>query len=147
MKGQVVILDKTGTTYTFYCGEITKKYKRKKSRNTKKRNKKKEQKEKKEKKLSCPPSGDKQEVWQTCTCVSSICGKHTTLSTESCSGRYSHALAYHTNMPTFIRNFHQGMRAGVRTDDGERSEWFNVTITRPGNPRPTARQRSSRPEV
>ena len=26
-----------------------------------------------------------------------------------------------------IRQFHEGMRARVRTDDGERSEWFDVT--------------------
>ena len=28
---------------------------------------------------------------------------------------------------TIIRNFHDGMRARVRTDDGEHSEWFEVT--------------------
>ena len=26
-----------------------------------------------------------------------------------------------------IRQFHEGMRARVRTDDGEHSEWFDVT--------------------
>ena len=30
-------------------------------------------------------------------------------------------------MMTIIRQFHEGMRACVRTDDGERSEWFDVT--------------------
>ena len=30
-------------------------------------------------------------------------------------------------MFTVIRQFHEGMRARVRTDDGEHSEWFNVT--------------------
>ena len=29
-------------------------------------------------------------------------------------------------MLTIIRNFHDGMRARVRTDDGEHSEWFDV---------------------
>ena len=28
---------------------------------------------------------------------------------------------------TAIRQFHEGMRAHVRTDDGEHSEWFDVT--------------------
>ena len=30
-------------------------------------------------------------------------------------------------MSTVIRQFHDGMRARVRTDDGEHSEWFDVT--------------------
>ena len=30
-------------------------------------------------------------------------------------------------MLTSIRQFHQGMRSRVRTDDGEQSEWFDVT--------------------
>ena len=30
-------------------------------------------------------------------------------------------------MFTVIRQFHEGMRARVRTDDGEHSEWFDVT--------------------
>ena len=30
-------------------------------------------------------------------------------------------------MLTAIRQFHEGMRARVRTDDGEHSEWFDVT--------------------
>ena len=30
-------------------------------------------------------------------------------------------------MLTVIRQFHEGMRSHVRTDDGERSEWFDVT--------------------
>ena len=30
-------------------------------------------------------------------------------------------------VPTIIRQFHEGMRARVRTDDGEQSEWFGVT--------------------
>ena len=30
-------------------------------------------------------------------------------------------------MLTFIRQFHEGMRARVRTDDGEHSDWFDVT--------------------
>ena len=30
-------------------------------------------------------------------------------------------------MLTVIRQFHEGMRAHVRTDDGEHSEWFDVT--------------------
>ena len=30
-------------------------------------------------------------------------------------------------MLTVIRQFHEGMRARVRTDDGERSKWFDVT--------------------
>ena len=30
-------------------------------------------------------------------------------------------------MLTVIRHFHEGMRARVRTDDGEHSEWFAVT--------------------
>ena len=30
-------------------------------------------------------------------------------------------------MPPIIRNLHEGMRARVRTDDGEHSEWFDVT--------------------
>ena len=30
-------------------------------------------------------------------------------------------------MLTFIRQFHEGMRARVRTDDGEHSEWFDAT--------------------
>ena len=30
-------------------------------------------------------------------------------------------------MLTVIRQFHEGMRARVRTDDGEHSEWFDVT--------------------
>ena len=30
-------------------------------------------------------------------------------------------------MSTVIRQFHEGMRARVRTDDGEHSEWFDVT--------------------
>ena len=33
-------------------------------------------------------------------------------------------------MLTDIRQLHVGMRARVRTDDGEHSEWFNAT--RPG---------------
>ncbi|MEP5351923.1 MAG: reverse transcriptase domain-containing protein, partial [Luteolibacter sp.] len=32
-----------------------------------------------------------------------------------------------TKMLRIIRNFHDGMRARVRTDDGEHSEWFDVT--------------------
>jgi len=32
-----------------------------------------------------------------------------------------------TKMLTIIRNFHEGMRARVRADDGEHSDWFNVT--------------------
>ena len=31
-------------------------------------------------------------------------------------------------MLTVIRQFHEGMRARVRTDDGEHSEWFDVTL-------------------
>ena len=30
-------------------------------------------------------------------------------------------------MRTVIRHFHKGMRARVRRDDGEHSEWFDVT--------------------
>ena len=30
-------------------------------------------------------------------------------------------------MLTVIHQFHEGMRARVRTDDGEHSEWFDVT--------------------
>ena len=30
-------------------------------------------------------------------------------------------------MLRIIRNFHDGMRAHVRTDDGEHSEWFDAT--------------------
>ena len=30
-------------------------------------------------------------------------------------------------MLTVIRQFHEGMRVRVRTDDGEHSEWFDVT--------------------
>ena len=30
-------------------------------------------------------------------------------------------------MLTVIRQFHEGMRARVRTNDGEQSEWFDVT--------------------
>ena len=30
-------------------------------------------------------------------------------------------------MFTVIRQFHEGMRARVRTDDGEQSKWFDVT--------------------
>ena len=30
-------------------------------------------------------------------------------------------------MLTVIRPFHEGIRARVRTDDGEHSEWFDVT--------------------
>ena len=30
-------------------------------------------------------------------------------------------------MLTFVRQFHEGTRARVRTDDGEHSEWFDVT--------------------
>ena len=30
-------------------------------------------------------------------------------------------------MLTVIRQFHEGMRAHVRTDDGEHSEWFDLT--------------------
>ena len=30
-------------------------------------------------------------------------------------------------MLTVICQFHEGMRARVRTDDGEHSEWFDVT--------------------
>ena len=32
-----------------------------------------------------------------------------------------------TKMLTIIGNFHEGMRARVPTDDGEHSEWFDVT--------------------
>ena len=32
-----------------------------------------------------------------------------------------------TKMVRFIRNFHDGMRPRVRTDDGEHSEWFDAT--------------------
>ena len=32
-----------------------------------------------------------------------------------------------TKMLTVIRQFHDGMRVRVRTDDGEHSEWFDVT--------------------
>ena len=32
-----------------------------------------------------------------------------------------------TKMPAEIRRFHEGMRARVRTDDGEHSEWFDIT--------------------
>ena len=28
---------------------------------------------------------------------------------------------------TIFRQFHEGMRARVRTDDGDKSEWFDVT--------------------
>ena len=31
-------------------------------------------------------------------------------------------------MLTVIRQFHEGMRARVCTDDGEHSEWFDVTL-------------------
>ena len=30
-------------------------------------------------------------------------------------------------MLTVIRQFHEGMRARVRSDDGDQSEWFDVT--------------------
>ena len=30
-------------------------------------------------------------------------------------------------MLTVFRQFHEDMRARVRTDDGEHSEWFDVT--------------------
>ena len=30
-------------------------------------------------------------------------------------------------MITVIRQFHEGIRARVRTDDGDHSEWFDVT--------------------
>ena len=30
-------------------------------------------------------------------------------------------------VPAVIRQFHDGMRARVRTDDGEHSEWYDVT--------------------
>ena len=32
-----------------------------------------------------------------------------------------------TKMHTIIRNFHEGVRARVRTGDGQHSEWFDVT--------------------
>ena len=32
-----------------------------------------------------------------------------------------------TKMLTVIRSFQEGMRTRVRTDDGEYSEWFDVT--------------------
>ena len=32
-----------------------------------------------------------------------------------------------TKMLTIIRNFHEGMRAHVRTDDDEQSEWLDLT--------------------
>ena len=32
-----------------------------------------------------------------------------------------------TKIPTVLRQFHDGMRARVRTDDGEHSDWFDVT--------------------
>ena len=49
-----------------------------------------------------------------------------TQSTESCCGTFSHAWAYQRRY-SVIRQFHDGMRARVRTDDGEHSEKFDVT--------------------
>ena len=54
--------------------------------------------------------------------ASSICRKLTTLSTESCCGRYSHDLAYQPKTLIIIRNLRESMLARVRTDDGENSE-------------------------
>ena len=62
-----------------------------------------------------------------CTCASSMCRKRTTLSTESCCGRYLTRSGLPTEMLSIIRNFHEGMRARERTDDGEHSERFDVT--------------------
>lgn len=58
-----------------------------------------------------------------------ICRKHTILSINSCCGSHSHALASNKdayNHPPVPRR----IRACVRTDDGEHSEWFDVTWTR-----------------
>ena len=50
-----------------------------------------------------------------------------TPSTESCCGLCLHTVGVPEKMSTVIRQFHEGMRARVRTDDGEHSEWFDVT--------------------
>ena len=39
----------------------------------------------------------------------------------------SHALRRPAKILTVIRQSHDGMRARVRTDDGEHSKWFDVT--------------------
>ena len=61
------------------------------------------------------------------TRASLTCRKRTTLSTETCCGRYVRTrFGVPAMMLTVIREFHDGMRACVRTDDGEHSEWFDV---------------------
>ena len=59
-----------------------------------------------------------------CTYPPSICKRRTSLSTESCYRR-THTLR-RTSEDAVIRQFHDGMRARVRSD-GEHTEWFDVT--------------------
>ena len=56
------------------------------------------------------------------TCTSSTCQKRMTPSTESGCGYFSYALTYQRRCYQFILQFHEDMRARVRTDDGEYSE-------------------------
>ena len=56
------------------------------------------------------------------TCASSTFRKHMTPSTV-----YAR-FGVPEKMLTVIRQFHEGMRARVRMDDGEHGEWFDVTL-------------------
>ena len=62
-------------------------------------------------------------------CASSTSRKRTRMTprTESCYGLCSHASGVPDNVLTIIRQFHEDVRARVRTDDGEHSEWSDVT--------------------
>ena len=50
-----------------------------------------------------------------------------TLSTESCCGSFRQRFGVPATILAVIRRFHDGMRARVRTDEGEHSEWLDVT--------------------
>ena len=58
-----------------------------------------------------------------CTCVSLICRKRSNLSNGSCCSRSG----LPAKMLSVIRLFHESMWTRVRTNDGERSELFDIT--------------------
>ena len=60
-----------------------------------------------------------------CACALTTCRKRITPLTETCCGKRSHASVYQPRWLQLSAN--DGIWARVRTDDGERSEWFDVT--------------------
>ena len=62
-----------------------------------------------------------------CTCASLPSRKRMSPSTESCCGLCSHGSVYQRICSPLSASFHEGMQARVRTDDGEYSEYFDVT--------------------